>query len=108
MTRLMENIRSTANVDVRFKPVEVWLNDEDVSDYKFLYLHGRVKPGQEPFPADGELKMLRFDLENGGLLLADACCGDEAFDKAFRAFMQVLFPKQKLEQVPLSDLLFSE
>ena len=109
MTRLMEKVRSTAKVDVRFKPVEVWLNDEDVSDYKFLYLHGRVKQGPEPFPTgDDDLKMLRFNLNNGGLLLADACCGDEAFDKAFRTFVQVLFPKQKLEQVPLNDLLFSE
>jgi hypothetical protein len=108
MTRLMENVRGSANVDVQFKPIEVWLNDEDVSDYKFLYLHGRVKPGQEPFPAGDELKVLRFNLENGGLLLADACCGDENFDKAFRAFVQVLFPKHKLEQVPLNDVLFSE
>src|SRR5205085_11132887 len=45
---------------------------------------------------------------NGGLLLADACCGNKEFDKAFRAFMSVLFPKQKLEQVPLNDVLFSE
>ena len=84
------------------------LYDENISDYKFLYLHGRVKPGQEPFPPVEELKLLRFNLENGGLLFADACCGDENFDKAFRALMKVLFPKHKLEQVPLNDVLFSE
>jgi hypothetical protein len=108
MTHVMENVRSYANVDVMLKPEKVALSDAEVNDYKFLYLHGRVKPGQQPFPTADEVKMLRFDLENGGLLFADACCGDLEFDKAFRAFAQVLFPKQKLEQVPLNDLLFSE
>ena len=107
MMRVMENIRETANVDVKFEPDEVYLQDDDVLDYKFLYLHGRVKAGQEPFPAK-DLDSLRFNLEHGGLLFADACCGDAAFDKAFRGFMTTLFPKHKLEQVPLNDLFFGE
>jgi hypothetical protein len=106
MPRVLESIRD-ANVDVVLKPERVSLTD-DVVDYKFLYLHGKVKPGQDPLPyvAD-DLKLLRFDLENGGLLLADACCGDEKFDKAFRAFLKTLFPKHSLERVPANDLLFS-
>jgi hypothetical protein len=107
MTRVMENVRGFTNVDVVYKPVKVELDDSDLTDYKFLYLHGRIKPGQEPFPRIDEWANLRFNLENGGLLFADACCGDENFDKAFRAFMKALFPKHKLEQVPLNDLLFS-
>jgi hypothetical protein len=109
MTRVLENVRTYANVDVVFEPAKVDVRDEDVADYKFLYLHGRVKPGQEPFPNDAkELELLRFNLENGGLLFADACCGDENFDKAFRNFIKLLFPKQKLEQVPLNDTIFSK
>jgi hypothetical protein len=109
MTKVLENLRGYANVDVLLKPDYVALDDPDVIDYKFLYLHGRAKPGQEPFAYnDDDLKMLRFDVANGGLLFADACCGDEAFDKAFRRFMQALFPKHKLERVPLDDVLFSK
>src|SRR5262249_50062148 len=51
---------------------------------------------------------LRFNLQNGGLLFADACCGQEAFDKAFRAFVAKLLPGHKLEQVPFTDPLFSK
>ena len=62
------------------------------------------------------LERLRFSLENGGLLLADACCGAKAFDTSFRAFIDDLFrnsevppgtPKPKLEPVPLDDELYS-
>lgn len=109
MTRVLESIRSYANVDVVLKPDKVDVRDEDIVNYKFLYLHGRAKPGQEPFAYDAkDLELLRFNLENGGLLLADACCGDEKFDKAFRVFMKVLFAKGKLEQVALNDVLFSK
>ena len=109
MTRVMESLRADANVDVKFEPDWVDLNDEEVIDFKFLYLHGRVKPGQAPFKyEDKDLASLRFNLEHGGLLFADACCGDEAFDKAFRAFMKTVFPKHTLEQVPLNDLIFSK
>jgi hypothetical protein len=109
MTRVMEHVRGYANVDVLLKPEKVKLDDDDVIEYKFLYLHGRVKPGKEPFAyTDADLKGLRFNLENGGLLFADACCGDENFDKAFRAFVKGLFPKLKLEQVPLNDELFGK
>src|SRR5262249_25628257 len=41
----------------------------------------------------------RFNLEHGGLLLADACCGKEAFDRGFRKFVMRLLPKDKLEPI---------
>ena len=109
MVRVMESIRADANVDVQFEPERVDIDQDSIADFKFLYLHGRVKPGQTPFPyAAKDLDALRFNLEHGGLLFADACCGDEAFDKAFRGFMTTLFPNHKLEQVPLSDVIFSK
>jgi hypothetical protein len=75
-----------------------------VIDYKFVYMHGRAEFHFEP----AELTNLRFNLENGGLLFADACCGKEAFDKSFRKFAAELFPSRKLEDIPLDDILFSE
>ena len=41
-------------------------------------------PFREVSYAEDQLKKLRFNLQTGGLLLADACCGKEAFDMAFR------------------------
>ena len=41
-------------------------------------------------------------------LLADACCGAEPFDQAFREFAKKLYPDKKLEVIPTDDLLYSE
>jgi hypothetical protein len=75
---------------------------------KFLYMHGRKE-----FRVDEKhLEALRFTLEHGGLLLADACCGSPDFDKSFRQFAQALFPKEKLVVLstdPASrDVLFGD
>src|SRR5207253_2685282 len=106
MTHVLDHVRNYANVDVILKPDKVDIRDEDVLNYKFLYLHGRLKPGEQPFPSDAkELELLQFNLTSGGLLLADACCGDKEFDKAFRTFAGVLFPEQNLEQFLLNDVL---
>src|SRR5262249_9755571 len=80
------------------------MNYQQLTDFRFLYMHGRSKFDTSP----EELKRLRFNLETGGLLLADACCGKKAFDDSFRAFVRELFPKHKLERIPLKDELFSK
>src|SRR5207248_5765591 len=82
--------------------------DKSIVNYRFLYMHGRGA-----FSYDKGLELLRFDLEeNGGLLLADACCGNKEFDASFRKFMEQLWAGQKdkvkLEPIPLDDELFSK
>jgi hypothetical protein len=51
---------------------------------------------------------MRLHLEYGGLLFADACCGSEKFDTAFREFTRKMFPDKKLEVIPEDDFLYSE
>lgn len=106
MTNLMSRLRRFAGVDVTLKTEEKTIGSATLIDYKLIYMHGR---GNFMFN-DQELKHLRFNLMTGGLLLADACCGKEAFDTSFRAFMKQLFPdgKYKLEPVPLNDELYSK
>ena len=75
---------------------------------KFLYMHGR-----KPFTYnEKELAALAYNLENGGLLLADAACGAKDFEKSFRAMVEQLCKvwggKYKLEPIPLTDELFSK
>jgi hypothetical protein len=103
MPNLMEYVNKTYGLDVMLKPEKLILGDRDVVDLKFLYMQGR---GAFNIRAD-QLDHLRFNLEHGGLLLADACCGKEPFDKAFRKFAVELWPDKKLERVPLDDDLFS-
>ncbi|MCC6420932.1 MAG: DUF4159 domain-containing protein [Gemmataceae bacterium] len=101
MTKLMANLRDRAGLNVVLKTETLPVDSPSGIDYKFLYMHGR-----KAFSfTDGELKNLRFNLENGGLLFADACCGKEAFDRSFRKFAQQLFPKHKLEPIdPRAEL----
>jgi hypothetical protein len=80
--------------------------EDDVLSHNFYYMHGK-----ESFKYNvADLKALRFKLESGGsLLLADACCGSQDFDKSFRQFIDELFDKKaKLEPIPQDDELFSK
>jgi hypothetical protein len=46
---------------------------------------------------------LREFVEQGGFLLADACCGNNDFDAGFRALIKELFPEEEYKLRPLSD-----
>jgi hypothetical protein len=73
-------------------------------DLYLFYLHGRNR-----FEWNAQvMKDLRFKLENGGLLLADACCGSQSFDASFKAFMKQMWADQKLDlvQIDTKDELF--
>ena len=43
MTHVLDNIRTYANVDVVLKPDKVDVRDEDIVNYKFLYLQRPVE-----------------------------------------------------------------
>ena len=107
MHNLMAEVRKLG-FDVVLKTDAVQPSQENVVDYRFLYMHGR---GAFSYKST-ELEHLRFDLEeNHALLFADACCGNKDFDASFRKFMDVLFEdrkeKPKLEPIPPDDPLYS-
>jgi hypothetical protein len=104
MRHLLSHLHRTAGLDVLLRTEALTLDHPDLVNFKFLYLHGK---GKFHFPPE-RLKALRFNLQTGGLLLADACCGSPAFDAAFRDFARQLFPDRPLERVPADDLLFSK
>jgi len=104
MRNLMDHVNKEAGLDVVLKTEALQIDNSSLVDFKFLYMHGRGK-----FAIDSDyLKHLRFSLQSGGLLFADACCGKEAFDQSFRAMVEQLFPDKKLEEVALDDELFSK
>src|SRR2546430_167385 len=97
MPILMKHLRETAKLNVTQERADLAINDSSLSNFPVLYMHGR---GNFEF-ADKEVEKLRFHLEHtGGLLLADSCCGKEAFDQSFRRFVKQVFPKHALQPIP--------
>jgi hypothetical protein len=104
MRNLMDHLRKADQLDVSLQTKPIAATDPDLVEYKFLYMHGRANFN---FSAEA-VKNLRRQLEMGGLLFADACCGKEAFDGAFRDLVTRLFPDKKLDMIPLTDDLYSK
>jgi hypothetical protein len=103
MKNLMAHLREDAKLDVALQTEPIGINSQKMADFKFLYMHGRRR-----FEfADTDLKGIRWNLKTGGLLLADACCGNKEFDAAFRDFAKKLFDTP-LEPIPVNDYLFSK
>ncbi|MFO0936261.1 MAG: DUF4159 domain-containing protein [Gemmataceae bacterium] len=108
MRTLAGHLQSAAKFDVILDKTAyrepMSMRDEELIKYKFLYMHGRkaFDVGEE------ELNNVRFALETGGTLLADACCGKKEFDGAFRKFASKLFPGKTLDPIPFDDVLYSE
>lgn len=104
MRALMGYLRDFARLDVVLEKKPLPASDPDLFKFKFLYMHGR-----KGFDIDADgVENIKANLQSGGLLLADACCGSEAFDAAFRKFIEKAFPESKLEPIPADDPLYSE
>jgi len=104
MRNLMSYLRDNARLDVVVGVENLPPSDEDLFKYKFLYMHGRKAYGYD----DKEIENIKANLQSGGLLLADACCGAPQFDKSFRAMIEKMFPENKLVPIPVNDALYSE
>src|SRR5439155_4142058 len=47
-----------------------------------------------------EERILKEFVNNGGFILAEACCGKEQFDKDFRALVDRMFGEKSLQPLP--------
>jgi hypothetical protein len=103
MRNLMAYLRDIARLDVVLDKESLTPGNDDLFQFKFMYMHGRKSFAFDDF----EIENLRANLQSGGLLLADACCGKPEFDKSFRELITKLFPERKLEAIPTDDLLYS-
>jgi hypothetical protein len=62
--------------------------------------------GHGPIHLEGyQEEILKLYVEEGGFLVAEACCGDPVFAKTFKALMKKLFPDNKFEQMPGEHIL---
>jgi hypothetical protein len=105
LRNLALNARDKYLIDVSLAKSDVRMTKQaELFPHKFVYMHGKGK-----FTTDEvEVQNMRMHLDAGATLLADACCGAEPFDEAFREFAKKLYPDHKLETIPTDDYLYSE
>lgn len=98
--RALPNLAAIANdrIDVRFRVSEqdVAIDAETLADYPILWVHGR---GDFSWTA-AERQQLRTFLERGGVMLADAICGNAAFASALRREIAAILPDSPLRSMP--------
>ena len=93
---LLDTMSRTTSLKVSFDRKELSLSDPEMYTYPFLYL-----TGHKDFKLrDEEVDVLRRYLTNGGFLLADACCGRQVFDFAFRRELKRVLPDETLAPIP--------
>lgn len=99
---LLKFARDNSTLEVKFKKISLPLDDPRIVQYPLLYMTGH----DEFVWSDEEAGRLRQYLQSGGMLLADACCGRLAFDRAFRRELRKVFPEGRLEEIPLDDPIY--
>ncbi|MGP0067778.1 MAG: DUF4159 domain-containing protein, partial [Isosphaeraceae bacterium] len=71
---------------------------QDLLQAPILFFNGHQVPEFD----DAARRNIRAYIEQGGFLLADACCGSKQFDKGFRLLMSEIFPEEEFQLRPLS------
>jgi hypothetical protein len=74
-----------------------------LADAPILYIQGH---GPVVFPAAFRTAVKLF-VENGGFVVASACCGSPVFDQSFRAEMARVFPDAPFEPLPADHEVYT-
>jgi len=73
----------------------------DMFHAAMLFVTGHEAPNLK----DSECINLRRYLQNGGSLMASACCGTPDFDAGFRLLMKQVLPNDELARIPEGDAI---
>jgi hypothetical protein len=99
---LLRYVRDQSTLEVKFQRAAVRLLDPQTAAYPLLYM-----TGHDDFRfSEEEAERLRRYLSSGGMLVADACCGRLAFDRAFRRELAAALPRHRLQSLPLDHPLY--
>lgn len=93
LSMLLKEFNRKTEIPVKFASRELHLTDPRLFDTPVLYLTGHDSFTMK----QDEITALRTYLSNGGILIAEACCGRQAFDRSFRDLMAVALPGSKPE-----------
>ncbi len=100
--RLMEYLRTRANLTVVPQKRGIRPTDPNLANFPLLYMTGHESFQFTP----AEREAIVAHLNRGGFLFAEACCGREEFDRSFREQVALMFPEQRLEEIPLTHAVF--
>jgi hypothetical protein len=102
---LMVAIRDGLKLDVVINHKDLLPKDPNLVNFPLIYMHGRAALS---FTQE-ELGILRRHIEpGGGTLFADAACGSQAFDAAFRKFVAELLPQTPMVPIPRDDEIYTK
>ncbi|MEI8233260.1 MAG: DUF4159 domain-containing protein [Verrucomicrobiota bacterium] len=102
LSNLLRQFNHRTGVPVQFERRELRLTDPKIADSPVIYMHGH----EDFVLSAAEAQKLRDYLKNGGLLVAEACCGRTDFTNAFAREMKKVLPGQTLEAIPANSSLF--
>ncbi|WP_165073476.1 DUF4159 domain-containing protein [Paludisphaera rhizosphaerae] len=71
---------------------------EDLMQAPIVFINGHFEPEFSKVSIDN----LRKYVDQGGFILADACCGRPEFDSGFKKLMEQVFPEEAYKLKPLS------
>lgn len=99
---LLHTFNQQTEVPVKLKVRELSLANREIFNAPLLYL-----AGHEHFTlSKEEIVKLREYLENGGFLMAEACCGRKGFDLAFRQMIKQVLPTHSLQILPANSTIY--
>ena len=99
---ILQTFNLKTDVPVKFTVKEMRLTDPAIFNAPLIYM-----TGHEHFTLHKkEALQLKKYLENGGFLLAEACCGRKGFDLAFRKIMAALFPGSPMKVISQDNTIF--
>ncbi len=96
-------LRDKAKIDVVSRARHIRATDPAIYDYPVLFMTGHYTFNL----SDQEIEGLRKYLTRGGVLVADACCGQLPFDTSFRKMTEQLFPKDQLTPLPADHPIYT-
>ncbi len=104
MANLTTMLRERLKFDVVIGHRELDPEDPNLVNHPLLYIHGR---GALAFSEAQRARLRRHFSPGSGTLFADAACGSDTFDAAFRKFVAELYPDRPLEPIPPSDPFYT-
>ncbi len=99
---LAEFLRDELKLDVVSRYRQLRLTSEELATSPILYM-----TGCSGFTLSPEERVRHWPAISGGagFLMADACCGWESFDEAFRAMIAETFPNAQLARLPVDHAI---
>jgi len=100
--RFLERLQLETNIHTATNFVKVKLDSSDLYQYPFSIMTGEGGFTLTP----QERTQLRYYVTHGGFLLASSGCSDPEWTRSFRNEMNIIFPKQKMQPIPLTHAIF--